>query len=95
MTYVDEEFDQTVKGFFVRPFLPLVYYLLRVSSHAISDCSRIFLDFGSSYDTHDHHEATVDQQVSITYPLPPFPSRYPLQQDDAHFRYCYGHHHHA
>ena len=76
MTYDDEASDQTVKGFSVRPFPPPVYHLLQVSSQAISNYLRIFLDFGSSYDPLDLHEATVHQHVSITDHLPLFLSRY-------------------
>ena len=74
-TYDDEEFDPTIKGLFVRPFPPPVFYILRLSSQAISNCSRIFLDFVSIYGPLDRHEAAVDQRVSTIYHLPPSLSR--------------------
>ena len=82
----DEQFDQPVKGFSVRPppRIPSLTDLI-LSSRAIADSSWILLNFGSSYDTHDHHGAAVDQYVSTTclnrlnpYYLPPFLPRYSL-----------------
>ena len=37
-----------------------------LSSQVISDCFRVLLNFESSYDTLDDHEAAVDQYVSTT-----------------------------